>query len=235
MVLTIVIISISVLYSIKSPDFSTQNNKYGLLITRISGNKVVLNSQNKKSTREIHDFHLPPSGELQTDLKTAFEFGYAGILFVVYPESLLSYQLSTRELNFKKGILEWNREKDTEKIQIHTGSLQYVLTLLSDAGKIEISDKEIKIWNYRGNLEYHVNKTKYKLNPNKLIRLEKKDEKITQHDILPATRKIFPGYPRPKVINLIKASDYSVVLNWLRNVSSAGRKSNMSHFMDLKT
>jgi hypothetical protein len=206
-------------------------------ITKISGNGKIYFDKNPlaidysgpSSARvvNIKQMQYPGPMYFKVDDYTAFEFYCVGISFTVLPRSYFYYQPNSSEFYFYSGEFYWDKKVTGKKgeISIYIREAQNVLTL-SDAGRINIQENLIEIWNYSspkttsqsGNLTFKDGESEqtFNLKPVQLLALRKNSpSKI--FDILPFPESIDPGQ---KVIELKNPDDSIVRFNW-RSVAGA--------------
>lgn len=219
-------------------------------ITKISGNGKIYFDKNpiaidggvpsSSGVVNIKQMKYPSPMYFKVDDYTAFEFYCAGISFTVLPRSYFYYQPSSSEFYFYSGEFYWDKKITGKKdeISVYIRKAQNALTL-SDAGRINIQEDSIMIWNYSspkstsgsGNLIFKDGESEqtFNLKPVQLLVL-RKNPPPKVFDILPLPESIDP---EKKVIELKNPNDSVVRFNW-RNVAGATQYVFRLYSSDLK-
>lgn len=244
LIFLIVVFIICIVFLVKFNDFrATLGPKIDRIsefkITKISGNGKIYFDKNPIAIDDIR----PPSAEavnikqmqypgpmyFKADEYTAFEFYCLGISFTVLPRSYFYYQPNSKEFYFYSGEFYWDKKiaGKKEKISVYIREARNILTL-SDAGRINIQEDLIKIWNYSGpkttsdsrNLTFNDGESEqtFNLKPVQLLVL-REDSPPEMFDILPLPESIDP---EKKVIELKDPDDSIVRFNW-RSVTGASQ------------
>jgi hypothetical protein len=236
-VLIICIVSLVKFNDFQSPLDSKVDRISEFKITKISGNGKIYFDKNPMAIDErvpssaqvvnIRQMQYPGPTYFKADEHTAFEFYCAGISFTVLPRSYFYYQPNSSEFYFYSGEFYWDKKVTGKKdgISVYIREAQNILTL-SDAGRINIQEDLIKIWNYSSpktrsgsrNLTFKdgENEQTFNLKPVQLLAL-RKDSPPKLLDILPLPESIDP---ERKVIELKSPDDSVVRFNW-RSVAGA--------------
>jgi hypothetical protein len=200
-------------------------------ITKISGNGKIYFDKNPIASDEgsplsagvvnIKQMQYPGPMYFKADEFTAFEFYCVGISFTVLPRSYFYYQPGSSEIYFYSGEFYWDKKVagNKDEISVYIRKAQNILTL-SDAGRINIQEDLIRIWNYSspdstsesGNLTFKdgENEQMFNLKPVQLLIL-KEDTPPKMFAILPLPESI---EPEKKVIELNNPDDSIVRFNW---------------------
>ncbi len=208
-------------------------------ITKISGNgkiffdknPIAIDSSEASSAGvvNIKQMEYPGPMYFKADESTAFEFYCAGISFTVLPGSYFYYQPNSSEFYFYSGEFYWDKKVKGEKnkISIYIREPQNILAL-SDAGRINIKEDLIEIWNYSspeltsasGNLTFNDGESgqTFNLKPVQMLVLTKNSPPIIV-DILPIPGNIDPDQ---RVIELKNPDDSVVRFNW-KSVAGASQ------------
>ena len=200
-------------------------------ITKISGNGKIYFDKNPINTDEggpisaevVNIKQMRYSGPMyfKADEFTAFEFYCNDMSFTVLPRSYFYYQPNINEIYLYSGEYYWDKKVAGKKdeISVYIREPKNILTL-SDAGRINIQEDLIEIWNYSSadstsesrNLTFKdgENEQMFNLKPVQLLIL-KENSPPKMIAILPLPESIDP---ERKVIELINPDDSIVRFNW---------------------
>ena len=223
----------------KSPLESSLEKVPEFQVTRISKNGTVYQNTAMTEPFQIKKIKHPVEVFLKADAQTAFEFIYSGTFFSALPGTSLFQQSKTREL-FINGDFFWKKEIRGKKVEIYLSSSEEIIglskpigteiqsdsqpihqkiLLLSDSGRITNSEETLKIWNYSGELILNMGNNLYPLKSNQMLILEKRNNRVTFQDTLPAPQYISP---EEKTIRLNLIGDSIIKFGW-KSVKDASK------------
>ena len=227
----IFISALIILNSFKSPIHLKIEKVPEFQVTRISENGMVYKNPSMTLPFQIKNLKLPNEIFLKADAQTAFEFIYAETFFRLLPGSSLYYQSKTREL-YINGDFFWEKESKNKKVEVNLASgeevrkradpgeistslsqspEEYKTVILSDSGRIQNRDSELKIWNYSGQLAFNLQKETTDLKTHQMLTLNKNNNLVSIQNILPAPEFISP---EEKTIRLNMIGDSIIKFGW---------------------
>jgi len=204
-------------------------------ITRIAGNgKIYVDTQpiegtnlNALKTLDTRQMELPGKEiYIKADEHATMEFLCTGYSFLVRHNSYLHFKSGSNLVDLYNGEFYWEKKGKGKNptFQVHykgKETPQVFPLVLSDSGRIKISDTSIELWNYTGKMSFNLNSQDYPVNRNQLfvISESKKGTTATTYDVPSSPQDIDPL----DLSRVLSQPDDSVVrFNWNTNPNVTG-------------